>query len=173
MNQEQIKASKENEETWVTTGQGVIYVNTTNLEGRTVSTSVGGRAGAILRITQYDRLRTQENTVEPKNDPFTNGMLIRADADQQQDETTASVDALNNAAIGEIFGLGKGEFRERVDQLGEYNVRRMIELIPDVDATQSQIDCLRETLAAKWPLGGPMPIYKELSDLGQVATLDR
>jgi hypothetical protein len=173
MNQEQVEKAKTTEETWVTTGNGKVYVNTTNLEGRTISTEVGGRPDAILRITTYDRMRNQETCVDRVNDPFTNGMLVRMDADQQQDPTTKSPNALSKDQIEAAFLLSKVEFREMVAELGEYNVRRMLELVPEMDATQSQVDCLRETLESKWPIGGAMPIYDELKGLGQVATLDR
>lgn len=172
MNRDQVQLAKETEEQWITTGQGTIYVNTTNLEGRTVSTAVGGRPEAILRITTYDRLRNQETTVDRKDDPFTNGMLIRTDADQQADPTTKSPDAMNDQQVIEVFGLDKPQFREFVSELGEYSVRRLLEKCEEVDATTSQKQLL-EDLVQKWAVGGSTPMYEELKKLGQVATADR
>lgn len=172
--QAQIEKAKSVEELWQTTGQGTIYVNVTNLEGRTVDTGVGGRPGALLRITTYDRMRNQETCVEPSMDPFTNGMLVRIDTDQNaDDEGPHSPNALTQEQIIEIFALGKSDFRERIEDLSEYNVRRMLEMAEEVDATKSQIDQLREVLEAKWPIGGHMPIYEELAALGQTAVQDR
>lgn len=159
---------KSAEEVWETTGPGTIGVSVTGVDDKPRPSRVGGRPGMRLRISAYDRLRNQETCLVKSGDPFTNGMLVRVDADQQQDPTTASVNAVKDLA--DLFDLRGAAFSERVEQLNEYNVRRMLDVAEDVDATNSQIQALRAMINTKWPIGGEMPMYKELSALGQTAT---
>lgn len=165
---EAIEAAKDVEEVWESTGQGKIWVSTTNIEGKSRQVSVGGKPGMRLRITQYDRLRNQEKCLEVAQDPFSNGMLIRQEAEDRDDPNHLSPDQMT-----EVFGLTKREFAAKVDELSEYNVRRMFAMVDEVDATHSQIDILRDVIDAKWPIGGAMPIYDELKALGQTASSDR
>jgi len=153
------------EEVWETTGHGTIYVRATGVDGRDKSVKVGGKPGQKLRISEYDRVRNQERVMDMKADVFTNGMLIRVDMDGDDNPNLLSAEG-----IVELFTVTGPEFKARVDALNEYNVRRLIEVCDELDATNSQINCLKDTLAAKWPIGGDTPMYKELSALGQVAS---
>lgn len=153
------------EEVWETTGSGKIYVRVTSMDGKDRSQKVGGRPGQKLRISEYDRLRNQERVMDQKADVFTNGMLLRVDA-----EPDDNPNMLSPEAVIDLFSVTGVDFQARVDELNEYNVRRLIEVCDELDATNSQINYLKDTLAKKWPVGGEMPMYTELSALGQVAS---
>lgn len=153
------------EELWETTGHGLIYVHVTGIDGKDRVVSVGGQPGQKLRITEYDRTRNQERVMDANADVFSNGMLIRKDTDEQPSDQILSHDA-----IEELFNLGAAEFKDRAYALNEYNVRRLKEIAEDLDATKSQIDTLDRIIATKWPLGGEMPSYTELKQLGEVAS---
>lgn len=152
------------EEVWETTGHGMIFVNVIGVDGKERSVSVGGKPGQKLRISEYDRIRNQEKVMDPDADVFTNGMLIRTDGEQMSSQ------ALTSEQIAEVFLSTGAEFKAKVSELNEYNVRRMRELATDLDATNSQIETLDQQIASRWPIGGEMPIYRELKSIGEVAS---
>jgi hypothetical protein len=154
------------EEIWETTGSATIYVRASGVDGRDRSLKVGGRPGQKLRISEYDRIRNQERVMDDKSDVFTNGMLLRVDAEPDDENPNM----LSPEDVLELFSARGDDFTSRVDKLNEYNVRRLIEVCDELDATNSQINFLKDTLAKKWPIGGEMPMYTELSALGQVAS---
>jgi hypothetical protein len=123
-----------------------------------------------LRISEYDRVMNQERVLDDKADPFTNGMLIKVSPVVEEE---ANPNHLPAEEIVALFTITGPEFNTRVDGLNEYNVRRLIELCDDLDATNSQSQYLAETLAKKWPIGGDTPMYRELQGLGQVASPTR
>lgn len=158
------------EEIWETTGFGMIYVKVSGVDGKERSLGVGGKPGQKLRISEYDRMRNQEVVMDEKADVFTNGMLLRVDADQNDDPMTKTDQVLTAEDIVEIFGLTGKSFTERVDQLNEYNARRLLAEAETLDATNSQIQALKAMVETKWRIGGEMPIYRELQSLGEVAS---
>lgn len=159
------------EEVWELTVSGTVWVEVTNDRGKPTPLRVGGKPGARLRISTEDRVIVQERVVDPEADPFTNGMLVRIDADQQADSKTASVDALTTEDLMKIFSKSGRAFQSAVDKLGQLSVRRMTEMAEDVDATASQISYLKEQLETRWPLGGDTPTYRELTGVTGGATL--
>jgi len=152
------------EEVWETTGHGMVFVTVTGVDGKERSISAGGRPGQKLRISEYDRTRCQERVLDDRADVFTNGMLIRVDAPNDGPNVLTAED------IVELFTLRGEAFQERVNELNEYNTRRLLEASEDLDASNSQIVFLKQTIAQKWPIGGDTPMYRELQGLGQVAS---
>lgn len=157
------------EEVWETTVLGMVWLKVGDGRGGEKDVSVGGTVGQRLRIKTEDRIINQEVCINRDQDPFTNGTLVRVDADQMEDPRTASPDALSVEAMQEIFNLGPAEFSERIDTLGELSLRRMKDMAEGVDATASQIRKVKELIEARYPLGGHMPIYDELKAIGSVA----
>lgn len=157
--------TREGEEIWELTVPGAVWVEVTNDRGKAVPLCVGGRPGARLRISTEDRIITQEQIVERELDPFVNGMLCRIDADQQDDEKTASVDALTTEDLMKVFSKSGRAFQAAVDKLNQTSVRRMNEMAEDVDATASQITYLKDSIATRWPIGGDTKVYREIKGL--------
>ena len=158
----QARPRRAGEEIWETTVTGRVWVETTNDRGQPRSISVGGRAGARLRISAEDREIAQERIINRELDPFVNGSLIRIDSDQQADERTASVDAVNTEQLVEVFAKTGKAFQSKVDGFNELTVRRMLAMAEDVDATNSQITYLSKSIDERWPVGGDTPTYREM-----------
>jgi hypothetical protein len=157
------------EEVWETTGNGWVYAQVTGVDGKPRTVKAGGRPGQKLRITEYDRLKCQEKVLSDVHDIFQNGMLIRVDQASEEENPNW----LSAEAIIELFSITGPAFNTRVDALNEYNVRRLLDACEDLDATNSQEQYLKQTLAQKWPIGGEMPMYRELQGLGEVASPTR
>lgn len=155
--------TREGEEIWELNVPGTVWVEVTNDRGRPVPLRVGGKQGARLRISTEDRVLNQERVVDPEVDPFTNGMLVRLDADQQQDEKTKSIDALTDSDLVRIFAKNGRAFQASVDKLNQLSVRRMSEMAATVDATSSQVAYLKESIERRWPIGGDTPTYREIT----------
>lgn len=156
------------EEIWESTVAGQVWVETTDEKGKAKSVCV--RGFGRLRITSIDREINQDMVVDPEYDPFTNGMLIRVDAPQDSDPRTASDQALDTAGLMAVFNTTGKAFEKKVDGLNEVNVRRMWDMRESVDATASQVNYLRKSLDARWPIGTDTPSYRELKGIGEVAT---
>lgn len=172
MTERTIKQVETPEEVWETTGTGWVHVHVTGMDGNLRKIKAGGRPGQKLRISEYDRLRNQEKVLDDRADPFTNGMLIRIQPPIGPDDDE-NPNHLTPEDVIALFNSTGPEFKERVDQLNEYNVRRLIDACEDLDATNSQSQYLAETLAKKWPIGGDTPMYRELQGLGEVASPTR
>lgn len=154
--------AREGEEVWETTTAGRVWVEVTNERGLPRAISAGGRSGARLRITVEDRELVQERIVTPEHDPFTNGLLVRIDGDQQTNARTKSPDALNTEQLMKVFSKTGKTFQSMVDSFGEVTVRRMLEMAEDVDATNSQISYLRKIIDDRYRVGGDTPTYREM-----------
>lgn len=151
---------REGEEIWESLIQGDIWVPVTDAQGKERTVRV--RGGGKLRLTPLDRELIQEICVSSDLDMFTNGFLRRIDADQNEDPKTASNVALDVGDLVAVFELGGDEFNAKVDTLNEICVRRMIDLADAADATVSQANYLKESLAERWPIGGDTPTYREM-----------
>jgi hypothetical protein len=158
------------EEVWETTGHGWVYAQVTGVDGKPRTIKAGGRPGQKLRISEYDRLKCQERVLSDIHDIFVNGMLIRVSVDE---EAESNPNQLTAEAIISLFSITGPEFNDRIDELNEYNVRRLLEACEDLDATNSQSEYLKKTLAQKWPIGGDTPMYRELQGLGEVVSPTR
>jgi hypothetical protein len=162
------------EEIWECQIPGKVYVAVTSGRwGETKSVSVSG-VGQKMRISTRDRVLNQELVVSAEVDPFRNGMLVRLDADQQQDSLTASRDALTNAALADIFNQYTGaEFKAAIEDLNEVNLRRMKEMCDEIDATASQQKVLDQLIARRYPIGKDSKTYRELKDANLVKEQQR
>jgi hypothetical protein len=155
------------EELWESTVAGSVWVNITNKRDEIEGFRI--QAGQRLRITKRDREMNQDRIRAVKHDPFTNGMLKRLDADQNDDPRTETPDALTVEEILAIFAKTGAQFERKVSSLSEVPIRRMRDLAGDVDATQSQLAFLDKIIADRYSVGGTSPTYEELKRLGQVA----
>jgi len=171
MEQRTVQIVESVEEVWETTGPGMVHVQITGVDGKPRSIKAGGRPGQKLRISEYDRVKNQERVLDDRADVFTNGMLIKLSP--VDEDAPINPNHLGAEDIIDLFNTTGPEFNTRIDELNEYNVRRLIELCDDLDATNSQSQYLAETLAKKWPIGGDTPMYRELQGLGQVASPTR
>lgn len=148
-------------EIWDSQIPGEIYVEVTTDTKREIRRSVKVPPHGVLRISTEDRILAQEACINRSVDPFTNGMLIRRDADQQADERTVSPDALTTEQLVALFAKSGKAFETAVDRLGEIPVRRLAEMAPEVDASVSQVAHLEKSIKTRWPLGGDMPSNAE------------
>ena len=141
------------EEVWLCMVSGEIWVEVTDHKGAPRSRSVSGTSGR-LRITTEDRIRCQERVLDPVNDPFTNGCLIRVDADQQVDPITASADAMTNEQLAEAFELAGGDFEDFLDAISEVNVRRMLVIAHEINAGVQHHSAIKDIIERKFAVGG-------------------
>lgn len=131
------------EEVWEMCTGGAVWVTVTKdkVRGTTKELSVKGR-GSWLRISTEDRELAQERVRDAKNDPFTNGTLIRLDADQQEDEMTASNSALSDEQLLGLLAKKQGAvFKKALEDLSEISYRRLRTMLKDngeVTATQQK-----------------------------------
>lgn len=157
------------EELWETTTPGTVWVTVTDDRGREKQISAGGRVGAPLRIKTLDREINQEAVYEVESDPFRNGLLRRLDADQNEDEGTASDQALSQEQLVKLFAKNGNAFRSAVDKLNEINIRRMRGMADDLDVTTAQLAYLNEIIEEKYRKHGDTRTYRELMGIGEVA----
>ena len=156
----QIRARNADEEIWAIQVSGAISLRVTqfNRFGQPVEASLvigPNREGQQFRIQTVDREENQARCMEPVHDPFLNGMLVRIDADQQQDPSTASTDALTTEQLLEIYDLDKDAFKVRVESLGELPLRRLAEVGESMDCSHLQITLVRDLIAERYSKGGP------------------
>lgn len=156
------------EELWHTTTAGTVWVTITDDRGREKQLSAGGRKGAPLRIKTVDREINQEAIYEVEADPFRNGLLKRVDADQNEDESTASDQALDDTQLVKFFSKNGTNFQKAIAGLNEINVRRLRAMADDVDITTAQLAHLEEVIEQKYRKHGDSRTYRELMGLGEV-----
>lgn len=121
------------EEVWELCTGGRVWVAVTDAKGVEKARGVSGR-GARLRISTSDRELAQERTRDDRNDPFTNGTLIRLDADQNEVEETASTSALSDSQLLDLLSKKQGAvFKKSLEELSEVAYRRLRTLVRDND----------------------------------------
>ena len=149
------------EERWECQIPGRVWVRVRDYDGRPRDVSVRG-IGSILRLNRDDRIRAQEAIPQATSDPFRNGMMLRLDADQQDDTDTASSDALSRTQLKDTFELELDDFREYVGTLGEVNVRRLKQMTSEVDASVNKTKFIDELIAERYSIGKDTPTYREM-----------
>jgi len=155
--------ARDGEEIWESTTAGTVWVLTTDDRGKEKSVGVGGAPGQRLRIKSLDREICQDAILGDDSDPFTNGLLKRIDADQQQDPQTASEQVIDTEQLMDYFKSSGNAFQGKVRKLNELNFRRLHEMAEAADASASQIAFLREHLVTKFRQEGDTPTYRELT----------
>lgn len=160
-----LKPRTENEEIWEVQVSGTIYlqVTTHNRYGQPMQSDLAlgpNRVGHQFRITTEDRIWNQERVQDAQHDPFTNGMLVRCDADQSQDEDTASEHAVSAADLQQVFELHGKAFENAVQKFNEVVLRRLYDLGDALDATHKQQDYLAELIKERYGKGGPQDLDK-------------
>jgi NACalpha-BTF3-like transcription factor len=154
-----LKPRNDHEEIWEVQIPGTIYlqVTTHNRHGQSMDADLAlgpNKVGHQFRISDADRVMNQERIQDSINDPFTNGMLIRCDADQQADEDTASDQALSAADLTLIFDQHGAVFENAIRPLGEINLRRLLDIGSAMDASHKQIETLEELIRERYGKGG-------------------
>ncbi len=155
-------------EIWETTTAGRVWVTVTE-RGKERETSVGGKVGAKLRISEDDRQVNQDRCYEPSGDPFINGLLRRVDAGATPDDN--SEHALDERQLMVGFAKSGKAFHAYVDKLNELNTRRMRDLCERVDASQSQVAYLDKVIKERYRIEGDTETYRELKRLERAEVL--
>lgn len=163
-----LKPRSENEEIWEVQVPGTIYltVTTHNHFGQPQMSDLAlgpNKIGHQFRISSEDRVYNQTRVQDSQHDPFTNGMLTRCDADQQQDEDTASDQAFSAADLMLIFEDHGAVFQAKVAKLSELNVRRLFDLGSSMDASHKQMSFLEELIQEKYTRGRPQDLENAVS----------
>lgn len=149
-------------ETWEITTEGRVWFQTTthNRFGQPQDKDVSlgpKKMGARIKISQADRERNQEMAQSPQFDAFTNGLLVRVDADQNANPKTASTDALTTSDLLAIYEKRDAAFREAVEALGQVPIRRLREMAEAVDASMSQVAILDEVIEERYRKSSSQP----------------
>lgn len=161
--------TREGEELWETTTDGLLYYLVTDTRGREKEKSVGGKAGTRLKISTVDREMNQDAIQDERSDPWHNGFLRRVDADQNLDERTATDQALSTEELMAVFAKSGNAFQAAVRKLNERNVRRLREMVELVDASQSQQAFIEAHITENYKVQGSMPSYDELARDGDIS----
>lgn len=151
---------REGEEVWSIQVPGAVHLMVTknNRHGQAVDARMAigpNRQGTHFRIKADDRRENQAMCLNPGQDPFRNGMLVRVDGNQQADPETASTDALTTEQLLELFDLDPKDFEARAAAMGEVTLRRMAEVGEAMDVSHKQITYLRELISTRFARGGP------------------
>lgn len=134
----------EGKETWEMQTGGTVYVESLidPVRGVTKMLKASGKGGRV-RISAMDRKLAQERTRDKKHDPFTNGLMLRVDDDQQEDPDTASPSAMSDAGLTKLFSFKQqARFRAAIGDLTEVSLRRLKDLAAeneDVTSVQNDI----------------------------------
>lgn len=149
-------------ETWEITTEGRVWFQTTvyNRFGQPQDKDVSlgpKKMGSRIKISQADRERNQEMVQDAAFDSFTNGLLVRVDADQNTNPKTASTDALSTADLLGIYEKKDAEFRQAVEALGQVPIRRLREMAEAVDASMSQVAILDEVIESRYRKASSQP----------------
>jgi hypothetical protein len=154
--------AREGEEVWELTTAGRLWLHVTSYTrtGQPITKDVSygpNKAGHKIRISEDDRHINQENCADDHTDPFRNGMLVRVDKSQQDDDETASENAIGTDELMAIFAKNGNAFQSAVKKLNEVNVRRLYDLAEPLDATAKQVEFLTDYIAETYRKGGPQP----------------
>lgn len=153
-------AERPNEEIWELTVPGRVAVTIHDARGNPRDITAKG-VGQRLRLTEEERLLLQEQFLDPENDFFVNGMLVRVDS--RADKSEVSSDQLTDDDLRSLFGLPFEEFKSIVDGLGQVPVRRLSGLAIPSGASVLQANYLTEQIAERWPVtSGDTPTYREM-----------
>ena len=155
------------EEIWECQIPGRIWVEVRDLNGTPRSLSVKG-VDSRLRLSTGDRLRNQERVVDPKLDPFLNGMLLRVDKGAPVEP--ASPDSVSLDELRDVFQLELDDFREYVEGLSEVNVRKLKGMAKEVEATVNQVKFLDDLIEEKYPVSsGDTAVWREMQQASRPA----
>lgn len=163
-------APKEGEEVWEIAVDGALYLRVTayNRFGQMVEDEmmVGPKKrGHQFRIRSEDREENQRRCASPQVDPFRNGMLVRRDADQNEDPDTASPQALTTEQLMDLLDDTHIEsFKRTCEALDEVPLRRLLDLGRNLDASHKQIDFLEALILDRYGKGQVQPSTLENRD---------
>lgn len=155
----------EGEEIWELQIPGTVYLRTVahNEFGQPMWTDrvLGpNKKGLQFRITTVDRIANQNKVADDTNDPFKNGILVRCDVDQQLDVATASPGAITATDLAGMFGQHGVVFEDSLEPLSEINLRRLLDLAQDLDASHSQVLKIEETIQRRFAKGWAQDLEK-------------
>lgn len=147
-------------ETWEVRVDGTIYLNVLKATrfGAVVEEQLKlgpRRKGHRFEISPDDRRDNQRRIIDPEQDPFRNGMLMRVDGNQQDIPETKSEAVLSSEEELEILDLPEAEFRDRIASLPELPVRNIRSVAEAAGASHSKVTWLDEHIAERFMPGGP------------------
>lgn len=161
------------DEVWETTTEGWIWVSITNSKGDLVDTRVGGKVGQKLRISKDDRERLQEMVQDTDHDPFTNGLLAQRSGDKPAPRNDLMGEpllehdqALTVETLASYFASNGNAFQAKVKPLNETNLRRLLSMSEDLDASVKQVEFIKAQLEP-YRRGGTQPAYAETVGIGR------
>lgn len=141
---------REGEEVWESTTPSQVWMEI-GLPDKTTKMITAHGVGARLRLQTADRQIYQERLERKEHDVFTNGLLVRVDADQQEDEDTTSPSAVTDEALMKLFNLKQiARFRNAIDELSEISLRRLVTLAKSSDIGTKQQEALKEMWDSKF-----------------------
>lgn len=153
-----VEPSPLDKEIWESTIEGRIFVEVAGERGRTRQEQCKGK-GSRIRLTREDRELAEERIRNHEHNPFRNGMLVLRNP---RADHTSSADELTDEDLVDLFQLDLEDFQAAAAELSEVNVRRLLLLAVEHDASHRQLEFIREHIAATYPIGGDTPTYREM-----------
>jgi hypothetical protein len=166
------------DEQWETTTPSRIWINVTARNGDLRKVKVGGKVGMKFRISAEDRLRNQDEVMEPHMDPFTNGLMFRISGtdpvhpplnagyniEDIDKEPEAPEQMIAFADLRALLGKHGNAFRAAIAKLNELNLRRLANIAAELpeseQPTVAQQNALMELLSGYRP-GGTQHSYRD------------
>ena len=145
-------------ETWESTTDSTVWVVLVTARGLERHVAFKKR-GARMQIPTSDRLEMQAVN---SDGPFTNGLLVRVDADQQRDPETATKHVFSDDDLRAKLATSVSVFAKWVPTLNELNFRRLRDLAEDdPKVTAGHAEVINRVLTEKWRKDGAMPSYED------------
>jgi hypothetical protein len=114
-------------ETWENVGQGTNYIIRENRRGDEVQTGITGH-GMKFRISTYERMLTEEKALDPRNNPFKNGVFRPVIVPQGVDIET-NPNALSDDDIERLFASSEIAWDEYMNVIDSpATLKRMIDM---------------------------------------------
>ena len=148
-------ASREGYEVWENVVGGTVWLTVLGERNREKQVPLTGQRSR-QRLSTEDRLIMQDAALDAEQDVFTNGMLRRVDADQNEDERTRSNQVFRDGDLVAAFDFKGREFSDFVHELNLLNAGRMQRLITHVDPSESQRQAIADRLAELRPQSTPL-----------------
>lgn len=150
------------DEIWICQIPGRIAVGLEDLRtGRVRTIAVEGK-GQFLRLTDQQRELVEEQIVHQEVNPFKNGMLVRKRSERERSDQELADDEL-----AAVFELDDADYNEFVDGLTEVNLRRLVVLAKERDASYNQVGALQDAIAERFPAPTPGPTQEEINAIGR------
>lgn len=160
-------------ETWEITTEGTVWVWKMDArENKYVKQRVGGRQGGSkrLHISRDDRRFNQEQVIDEmkSHDPFTNGALVLVSAEKADD-----IDSTYHLTIDDLLRLlevkDQALFESEVADIKSELILRRLKEVAETKATVAQLEFIRDTIDARYKVGGTQRTVREMIEAGDMA----